>query len=291
MRTARFVSWGADSRAGFVDQQLASGSVSEREARAYAEREFVALLPAGLKSPGHHIWCAYDGELEVGTLWMGINHRSGNLDAFVYDFSVTPHARRRGYGRAIMAAGEARVRSHGALSVRLNVFGHNLAAHRLYEGLGYTATVTNMSRSLDADHPPARSDALRLRLEPMTQAAFDAYRAVAPRDTSIVLPHGVATPDHFLWTVYDRELEVGVIWLQISPKADGLHAFGHDLSVREDLRGRGYEHALAAAADRFCRGRGVISLGLNVLGPDPAAWPPYQQAGFRVTATLMHKHL
>lgn len=207
MSIDRFVSWGAESRAGFVDQQVASGSMPEREASEYAEREFAALLPAGLESLGHLIWCAYDGELEVGTLWMGINGRSVNADAFVYDFSVTPRVRRRGYGRAIMAAGEERARRYGAVSMRLNVFGHNVGAYRLYEGLGYTVAATNMSRKLGADHPRARSDAIRLRLDPMTQAAFDAYRA-----------------------------EV-------------------------------------------------------VVGPDPAARSLYQQAGFRVTATLMHKHL
>lgn len=58
-----------------------------------------------------------------------------------------------------MAAGEQYATEHGATSIGLHVFGHNLVARRLYDQLGHQVSSTHMIKSLTS---PAERWALRL---------------------------------------------------------------------------------------------------------------------------------
>lgn len=295
MSADRFGAWAAESRAGFVQQQVASGAMPAQEAQDYAAREFTRLLPEGLGSAGHWLWCGLDGDVEVGTLWFGLRSQREVVDAFVYDFSVAPQVRRRGYGRAIMLAGEVQARALGAGTMSLNVFGHNTGAHRLYDGLGYATTATNMARRLDSHGHRRQAGGGGVRLEPMTRPELDAYRARArpehPNLAPSVAPDSLTTPGQLLWTAYTGTLEVGMIWLDIELWSDGRHAFVRDIFVSQLHRRAGYGSAILAAAEQACRDRDVVSVGLNVHGTNPGARALFDRAGLRVTATLMEKAL
>ena len=153
-----------------------------------------------------------------------------------------------------------------------------------------------------------------VRLEPMTEEQYRAYREFADEnyardiaesgamsyadavqksadDFGRLLPKGLATPDHYFWTAYDGQTEVGVLWLRIEQKADGLQAFGFDFRVVPELRRHGYGRAMMVAAERICRERGVVSIGLNVFGFNAGARSLYEQMGFEVTAIQMKKRL
>jgi GNAT superfamily N-acetyltransferase len=155
---------------------------------------------------------------------------------------------------------------------------------------------------------------ISVRLEPMTQEQYDAYRASAEEDyaSSIaesgsmaaesarrkaaddfarLLPDGLATAGHHLFAAYDGDEHVGMLWLRIEDKPDGLHAFGFDFSVRESLRRGGYGRAIMVAAEELCRERGVASVGLNVFGQNAGARSLYEQMGFEVTSVQMRKWL
>ena len=113
----------------------------------------------------------------------------------------------------------------------------------------------------------------------------------AADDFGRLLPQGLETPGHFLFTGYDGDTEVGMLWLRIEDKADGPHAFGFDFRVLPELRRHGYGRAMMVAAEDFCRGRGVVSIGLSVFGFNRGAQSLYEQMGFEVTATQMRKRL
>lgn len=153
-----------------------------------------------------------------------------------------------------------------------------------------------------------------VRLEPMTEAEFRAYREVAeatyadnivkagmmPRpealekarkDFDTQLPRGVDTPDHELWTAWDDDREVGLLWLHFTEMSDGLHAFGYDFLVTADLRRHGYGRAIMTAAEEVCRERGVVEVGLSVFGFNTGARALYEQMGFEVTILQMRKRL
>jgi ribosomal protein S18 acetylase RimI-like enzyme len=68
--------------------------------------------------------------------------------AFIYDFSIHPPYRRKGYGAQALRAVEVKARALGLESIGLHVFGHNRAAQALYEKLGYEVTNINMSKRM-----------------------------------------------------------------------------------------------------------------------------------------------
>jgi ribosomal protein S18 acetylase RimI-like enzyme len=311
-----FEAWAETSRAGFVEQQVAAGLMLEAEAAEYAERSFGDLFPEGRGTPGQHVWTVHDGDTVVGHLWIRITLQSDGLDAFLFEVALFPEARGRGLGRATMLAAESQAREMGATRMRLNVFGHNTVARGLYRSLGYQVTSTNMVRRLDTTSPMTYDGGPTVSLEPMTQPQFDTYLAAAenhyaaniadsgmlPRDEARqksvddfarLLPKGLQTHEHFLWTARqgDGDREVGMVWLNIAAKSDGPHAFGYDFSVREELRRHGYGRSIMVAAEQICRDRGVVSVGLNVFGFNLGAQSLYEQMGFEVSAQLLKKQL
>jgi GNAT superfamily N-acetyltransferase len=116
---------------------------------------------------------------------------------------------------------------------------------------------------------------MNLTLRPMTDNQFDSWRessmrnyaqefvdsgALAPADAERsaaadferLLPDGLATAPHDLWTAVDDGEPVGVLWLFTKRRAAGPESFIYELSVREDKRRRGYGRAIMLAAVDVC---------------------------------------
>lgn len=159
-----------------------------------------------------------------------------------------------------------------------------------------------------------RAGMQNLRLEPMTEDQYGRYRdgaeadyarsiaasgsmplpeaeAKSRADYQRLLPAGLGTPGHRLWTVYDGDVEVGLLWLHTEQKSDGLHAFIYDVEVREELRRRGYGRGIMQAVDRWCREAGVVAVGLNVFGHNTGARALYEEMGYEVVSVQMRKFL
>jgi ribosomal protein S18 acetylase RimI-like enzyme len=153
-----------------------------------------------------------------------------------------------------------------------------------------------------------------VRLEPMTDEQYRAFRAhaedgyaqqiaesgsmawedaveKASQDYSRMLPHGLATPDQFLYAAYDGPAEVGLVWVALETKSDGVHGFVCDVEVHEDFRRRGYGRAIMLAAEQTVRERGALTMGLNVFGSNIGARTLYEQLGYNITSVQMRKRL
>lgn len=314
MAEARFRIWSPQSVAGFAAQQVAAGLVAATEASTAAEKAFADLLPDGLATPGHHLWTVRAGEDEVGDLWLRVRPLSAEVEAYVFDVELVPEARGKGLGRATMLAAEDAARGLGATVMRLNVFGHNRPAVRLYESLGYVVAGATMTCRLDVERPSGDERGPRVELRPMTPGEYVVFRprleadyaanlarsgvmpvAEARRkaadELTALLPHGRLSEGHLLWTAYDGTRAVGEAWVHLRPRSDGLHAFGYQLEVREDLRCQGYGRAVVTAALRECRKRGALSAGLTVFGFNEGARRIYEALGFELTAQTMSKPL
>ena len=318
MSAEAFEDWAAHSRRGFADQQVASGTSPPEEAEEEAARGFAELLPDGLATPSHHVFTVHEAGADdvVGYLWLRVRPQpetADEVEGYVFDVELVPAARGRGLGRAMMLAAEEAARDLGATVMRLNVFGHNTAAMRLYESLGYTVIGAAMQASLEQlparapggpavvlrDMTPEEYDVFRPRLEAgygSNIAAAGAMpeeeaRRTAREQLDRLLPDGRDTPGHLLWTAVDGEEPVGVLWLHLRPRSDGLQAFGYELEVREELRRRGYARAVLAAAAEACRDLGVTTVALSVFGFNAGARALYEQMGFRLSAQNMVKAL
>jgi len=311
MTTAEFPAWLRHSRDGFAAQQVASGVLPPGDAERYADEQLTKLLPDGLATPHQHLWTVRpaDGDDFLGHLWVEVRDDADGPGAYVYDVELVPQARGRGLGAATMRAAEEAAAELGAQRVRLNVFGHNTVARRLYDRLGYEVASTFMTKRLvpgDAfadgaagphvelhDIAPERYRRFRVEQEASYAAniarsgAFGERqaRAKAEDDFNRLLPEGPATPGHRIWTGHGPDGdEVGLLWVHLTERADGLDAFGYDFVVREDLRRHGWGRALMRSAERVLAGLGVTSVGLSVFGFNAGARSLYEQEGFDVGA-------
>ncbi len=145
MTEAQYAAYRSTAEDGYARQIAESGAMSAAAAADKAARDFARYLPDGLRTPDQHLFAAYDGDTEVGMLWL----RIADGEAYVFDIRVRPDRRGRGHGRAIMEAGEAECRSRGVTAIALNVFGGNTVARALYERLGFVTTSVQMRKRLD----------------------------------------------------------------------------------------------------------------------------------------------
>ena len=98
-----------------------------------------------------------------------------------------------------------------------------------------------------------------------------------------LLPNGLATEDHFIYTVREATGSevVGVLWVALRPKLNGRELYIYDIEVDERFRGRGYGRATMDAAAAKARKLGAVSVGLNVFAFNETARALYLSLGYR----------
>ncbi|MFS8203614.1 GNAT family N-acetyltransferase [Streptomyces sp. CWNU-52B] len=143
MTEAEFGSWIARAKESYAQEWITRG-VPEAEARAKADKDHAASLPAGLGSAGMDFGVLEHEGIPVGSLWLG----SREDWTFVYMVEADERYRGRGHGRSLMLLAEIRAIAAGRTGVRLNVFAGNTPAERLYEALGYETTAHHFYKDL-----------------------------------------------------------------------------------------------------------------------------------------------
>jgi GNAT superfamily N-acetyltransferase len=134
-----FHAWLTEAIPSFALANVEDGSWSLAESIGLSRAAHDALLPQGLATPGHffvHLHDAGNGQ-RVGMLWWAEARKGGALQAWVNNLTIAEAARRRGFARAALCELEGVARGHGMQQLGLHVFGHNHAARRLYESLGF----------------------------------------------------------------------------------------------------------------------------------------------------------
>ena len=150
-------------------------------------------------------------------------------------------------------------------------------------------------------------------LEPMSQSAYESWRARAVSDYAAqhvtsgswtpeeslarsqaefdqLLPAGLATPGHKLWSARSSTGEdVGMLWIA-TDRRPGL-AFIYDIEMDDAHRGEGYGTATLLALEDWCRANGLRSIGLHVFGHNLGAWRLYKRMGYVETNVNMEKKL
>jgi ribosomal protein S18 acetylase RimI-like enzyme len=155
-----------------------------------------------------------------------------------------------------------------------------------------------------------------LRLRPMTEVEFEAYRRRAisgyaeahvsagswsaeeaeeraAEEFRQLLPAGVATDEMLLYMAEAGGGEVvGLVWLCLkTPRGGDEFAWIYDIEVVEEHRGKGYGRALLAAAEAELRRRGVRAVALNVFGPNVVAQRLYATSGYELMSQQLRKEL
>ena len=157
-----------------------------------------------------------------------------------------------------------------------------------------------------------------LHLDPMSETQFQAYLSTAVEDYAQVhikagdcapedalmlaqkdyqelLPDGLQSKNQFLFSIRDDALDqnaiVGMIWFAVKEGRTARSAFIYDLSIREDLRGKGYGRKAMEAVEEVVRGMGIARISLNVFGHNHAARALYEKIGYQIGGIGMSKTL
>ncbi|MCL4308579.1 MAG: GNAT family N-acetyltransferase [Candidatus Thermoplasmatota archaeon] len=112
----------------------------------------------------------------------------------------------------------------------------------------------------------------------------------ARSEVESLLPHGVDTPDHYLFAIRAQGEDVGRIWFARRQDAGGRpYAFVYDLLVYPQHRRHGYAEAAMRAIEAKVRELGLERLALHVFGANAGAIRLYQRLGYTTTNILMAK--
>ncbi|MFC7784022.1 MULTISPECIES: N-acetyltransferase [unclassified Rossellomorea] len=113
----------------------------------------------------------------------------------------------------------------------------------------------------------------------------------AENEFNQLLPDGLESKDHYLFTLIDgdNQEDVGTLWINV--QEDGKEAFIYDIKIHESKRGRGYGKEALKSLDSLAREKGILKIALHVFGHNKVALSLYQNSGFKVTNVLMSKSL
>ena len=150
MPAASFPAFLEAAIAGYAEQNVASGRWPAESALELSKAEHQRLLPDGLASKDNHIFEVRDPATDamVGTLWLGVQNRTGLPLAYVFNIEIAPEHRRQGHAARAFKALEPVVVELGLSAIGLNVFAYNTGAQALYASLGYEVTALSMRKSL-----------------------------------------------------------------------------------------------------------------------------------------------
>jgi ribosomal protein S18 acetylase RimI-like enzyme len=144
--TSDLTEWIDYTRRHYIDERVAAGD-SFAEAETNANSSIERLFPNGLPAPGQLVGQLVLMAQTIGYLWIGFAG-SDPRRWWVWDVMIDEQFRGLGYGRQAMELAETLARNEGALTIGLNVLGHNGVARALYTSLGYTETAIQMRKSL-----------------------------------------------------------------------------------------------------------------------------------------------
>lgn len=103
-----------------------------------------------------------------------------------------------------------------------------------------------------------------------------------------LLPDGPNTDNHYLFTIRDGDLKVGMVWLA---KKDNNKGFIYDINVWKHNQGKGYGEQAMKQVEIIAKEIGLKMIGLNVFGHNKVARGLYEQLGYIETNIKMEKSL
>jgi ribosomal protein S18 acetylase RimI-like enzyme len=135
--------------------------------------------------------------------------------------------------------------------------------------------------------------ALAFYVSDMVAAGIDpeVAQAKADRDLPMLLPDGLATPDHFMYAIEDGGRFAGYLWLCDRDSELGHSLFIYAVEVSEESRGRGLGRAAMQFTEGEARRRGIAKVALNVFGGNAIARGLYLSLGYQETAVHMEKRI
>jgi len=106
-----------------------------------------------------------------------------------------------------------------------------------------------------------------------------------------LLPEGLNTADHHLFTIEDQGQRVGLIWMRAQVDRPIKQGFIFDVNVDAEQRGKGYGKQAMLLIEDKARELGLDQIGLHVFAENKVARGLYEKVGYRVASLNMLKDL
>ncbi len=103
-----------------------------------------------------------------------------------------------------------------------------------------------------------------------------------------LLPNGVKTENHYLYSIYLDNQSIGIIWIARKTSEEG---FIYDFSILEKYRGQGYGEKAMKQIEVEAKNLGMKKIGLHVFGHNHIARALYEKIGFQPTNIVMQKEI
>lgn len=155
---------------------------------------------------------------------------------------------------------------------------------------------------------------MQVRFEPMTDADFQAYlrRAIPEyaheyvhtgnwhpdeavgraRDQFMrIFPQGPHSPHQHLFTVWDADTQVGMLWYTLDETRRKKMAFLSDFFIMMEYQKRGYEDAALGLLESQLREQGVVRMEINLFAHNTQERVLYEKHGFGVVSLYLGKDL
>jgi len=151
---------------------------------------------------------------------------------------------------------------------------------------------------------PTTKERNMVHLEPMTETQFQSYLdtavedyaqahlksgdcapedalRLAQKDYHELLPNGLQSKNHFLFSIHDdapgtNEI-IGMVWFAVKAERVVRSAFIYDLSICENLRRKGYGRKVMERVENLVQEMGIDTVGLHVFGHNHAARTLYEK--------------
>jgi ribosomal protein S18 acetylase RimI-like enzyme len=128
----------------YAEDHVRNGNWPAEGALERSKEEFKRYLPDGIHSKDQYVWSIFDGDNKLGALWVQVK----DAKAFILDFVIDEAFRGKGYGKQALTAMDEKLKTMGAESVALHVFGDNIPAQELYKKMGFEITGIHMRKML-----------------------------------------------------------------------------------------------------------------------------------------------
>lgn len=108
-----------------------------------------------------------------------------------------------------------------------------------------------------------------------------------------LLPDGLATKDHYLYTIREgrRHAAVGVLWMMVNRGPAKPSGFIYDIEIDPAHRRKGYAREAMLELEVISRELGLHQLGLHVFAYNTGARALYESLGYSVASVNMLKDL
>jgi ribosomal protein S18 acetylase RimI-like enzyme len=108
-----------------------------------------------------------------------------------------------------------------------------------------------------------------------------------------MLPEGLSTPKHYLFSVMEDSVEspVGALWIFLRERNMLIEAFISDLVIFESFRRRGFASQALTELDAKAKELGAAKIRLQVFGHNHAARMLYEKIGYATVNVYMDKRL